>query len=42
MINAYGLITIKKNIEIFILIDRNGQLITSEIVERVLKKIMPH
>ncbi len=38
MINAKGLITNKKNIEIFILLYRNEQLITSEIVERVLKK----
>ncbi len=38
MINAKGLITNKKNIEIFILLDRNEQLITSEIVERGLKK----
>ena len=42
MINAQGLITNKKNIEIFILLDRNEQLIASEIVERFIKKIMPH
>jgi hypothetical protein len=33
-----GLITNKKNIEIFILLDRNEQLIASEIVERFIKK----
>ena len=38
MINAQGLITNKKNIEIFILLDRNEQLIANEIAERVLKK----